>query len=90
MLECLDLPDEFGHIATDRRSQDLHCLNHSVWINQEAAPDVYACLFVIYSIDTPNAPTAIGQHRKWNATRHHLGELFFLPDLVGEAAICAD
>src|SRR4030042_2288894 len=88
MLKGLDLADQFGNVPADRWSDSLHCLNDPIRIDQKPTPNVYSCFFIVDTVSTPDAASCIRQHRKGNPTFHHLREFFFLPDFVGEAAIC--
>jgi hypothetical protein len=89
MLESFHLADQFSHIPTYRWSHCLHRLYHTIGIDYETPPDIYACFLIVDTVDSSYTPARIRQHREWHSTLNHLRKLFLLPDLMAEAAIYA-
>jgi len=89
MLISLDLPDEFIHVSADSWSKDLHRLEDSIRIDQEAAAHIHTRICIIDSIGCANPPAAIGKHRERDASGDHFREFFFLPNLMGKTAVGA-
>ena len=61
----------------------------AVRVNQEATPNIHACIFIVYAVDPADFPASIRKHRVREPALHHLGKLFFLPYLMDEPAVSA-
>jgi hypothetical protein len=90
MLECFDLADQLSHIPPNFGCHHFHRADIEIGINQESSADIHPGIFVIHTVDTSYASARIRQQRKRNAAFDHLRQFFFLPDFMGEAAVCAD
>jgi hypothetical protein len=89
MLEGLELAKQLVWIATHFGRQNFHRPDDKIRVDDEAAADIDSGGFVVDAVNFPDIASAVGEHRKWDPSLQHLGEFFFLPDLVDKAAIRA-
>jgi hypothetical protein len=90
MLESPQLAQYLGHIPTHWWGQYFHGLHDSVGVDEETSSNVKAFYIIVNTVERAYLASRVGYHRIRDAAFHHLGELDFLPDLVGEIAVHAD
>ena len=90
MLEGLHLANQFAHVAANLGGQHFHGAQGEIRVDDEAPADIDAGVFIVHAVNGAHAAALVGKQRVGYAARDHLGEFFFLPDLVREAAVGAD
>ena len=84
------LPEDLGDIPSDRRGQNLACLNDPLGIDDEMTPEVKTGFAIIRSEKRTDLSARVGKHRETGAADHDPGKLLFLPFLVRGRRIDTD
>jgi len=89
VLKSLHLADRLIKMSSHRRRKHLHGLDDTVRVDNKSTADVNTGGFIIDTVYFPEMSRPVGDHGEGNASVHHLGEFFFIPDFVGKRTVNA-